>query len=124
MSLFLVDELSLYRLVGSAQIMAAQMRHLSDVAARPYMTMQVIPAIAHSVTESGLILADTAAYAEHAAGGFVYTGSIAASLATRFDSLRAESYRASESTAMIDRMGELWARGVSPLTAARAAGTA
>ena len=123
-SLFLVDELSLYRLVGSPEIMAAQMRHVSSVAATPHVTMQVLPAIAHPATASELILTEDAAYAEHMAGGLVYTGDTVSSLASRFDTLRSESYRASESAALIDRMGELWATGASPLSATLAAGPA
>ena len=70
---FLVDQLSLYRLVGSAEIMAAQMGHLAAVAARPDVTLQVLPAVAHPANASELIVTDSAAYAEHLAGGFVYT---------------------------------------------------
>ena len=40
---FLIDELSLYRQVGSAPDMAAQLRHLLDVAAMPKVTVQVLP---------------------------------------------------------------------------------
>jgi hypothetical protein len=36
-------------------------------------------------------------------------------LARLFDSLRAESYRASESAALIEKAGALWATGGSPL---------
>ena len=42
---FLVDEMSLYRRVGTAGAMAAQMRHLSAVAAMPNVTVQVLPAL-------------------------------------------------------------------------------
>jgi hypothetical protein len=38
-------------------------------------------------------------------------------LSVRFDRLRAESYRESESLTMIERLGEVWAADVNPLTA-------
>lgn len=44
---FVVDEMALYRLVGSPAIMVAQMRQLIAVAAMPDATVQVLPAIAH-----------------------------------------------------------------------------
>jgi transcriptional regulator with XRE-family HTH domain len=115
---FVVDEMSLYRRVGSAGVMAAQMRQLSAVAVMPAVTMQVLPAVAHPANASGFVIADDeAAYAEHVAGGYVFTDEQTVSaIMVRFDSLRAESYRASESLRMINRAGELWAAGVSPLT--------
>jgi hypothetical protein len=87
-------------------------------AAMPTVTMQVLPAVAHPANASGFVIADdNAAYAEHVAGGYVFTDEQTVSaIMIRFDSLRAESYRASESLRMINRAGELWTAGVSPLT--------
>lgn len=115
---FIVDEMALYRWVGPAQAMAGQMRQLHAVASMPLVTVQVLPAVAHPANASEFILADSAAYAEHVAGGYVFTDEQTVSaLAVRFDSLRAESYRASESAAMFERMAVLWtARGASPPT--------
>ena len=111
------DELSLYRQVGTPAVMAGQMHHLAETAAKPHVTLTVMPAIAHAANASGFVIADDAAWCEHMAAGGVYTDpQIVTRLAQRFDSLRAESYRASESLAMIDRMAELWSAGVSPLT--------
>ena len=121
---FLVDEMSLYREVGTAAVMAAQMRHLSAVGAMPNITVQVVPATAHPANASGFIVADDAAWCEHVAAGFVYTGDTVSSLLRLFDSLRSESYRASESAALIDRTCEAWATGASPLTQTPTAGTA
>jgi transcriptional regulator with XRE-family HTH domain len=88
---FVVDELSLYREVGSADVMAAQLRHLLEVAAMPTVTVQVIPAVAHAVNASGFLMADDAVWIEHAAGGFVYTEKeVVSGIALRFDSLRGE----------------------------------
>jgi transcriptional regulator with XRE-family HTH domain len=120
---FIVDEFALYRLVGSAEIMAEQMRQLADIARRPNVTMQILPAVAHPAGASGFIIADDAAYAEHAAGGFVYTGETASSLLRLFYSIHAECSKASETLATIEGMAEAWTGG-SPVfqtqTAARA----
>lgn len=115
---FIVDEMALYRCVGTPEAMAGQMRQLHAVASMPLVTVQVLPAVAHPANASEFILTDSAAYAEHVAGGYVFTDEQTVSaLAVRFDSLRAESYRASESAAMLERMAELWAaRGASPPT--------
>jgi hypothetical protein len=114
---FIVDELSLYRLVGSPEIMTAQMQHILTAAVMPNVTLQVLPAVAHPATGSEIILADESAYAEHAAGGFVYTGETVTALGRIFDSLRSECHKASESTALLERMAKAWTGG-SPLTAA------
>ena len=53
---------------------------------------------------------------EHAAGGYVFTEpETVTRLATRFDTLRGESYRVSESPALIGRMRDVWTTGVSAL---------
>lgn len=121
---FVIDQFALYRFVGSTEVMAAQMRQLCAVAALPNITLQVLPAIAHPATASGFVIADDSAYAEHVTSGFVITDDGAGSIARIFDSLRAESYRASESLALIERVCAQWAAGVNPLTQALTAGTA
>ena len=122
---FIVDELSLYREVGSAEVMAGQLRRLSAVASTPRVIVQVLPAIAHPANASGFLLADDAVWIEHVAAGYVFTDpETVSALALRFDSLRGECYRVSESLRMIERLGERWASGVSPLIATATAGTA
>jgi transcriptional regulator with XRE-family HTH domain len=111
---FIVDELSLYRQVGSPAIMAAQIRQILTVAAMPNVTLQILPAVAHPATGSEIIVADESAYAEHAASGFVYTGETVTALARIFDSLRSECRKASESTALLERMAEAWTGGSPP----------
>ena len=87
------------------------------IAGLPHVTLTVMPAVAHAANPSGFVLADDAAWCEHLAAGGVYTDpNIVSALAARFDSLRAESYRASESLALIDRTRGIWATGASPLT--------
>jgi transcriptional regulator with XRE-family HTH domain len=122
---FLVDELSLYRRVGSPEIMAAQLRRLLEVAATARVIVQVLPAVAHPVNASGFLMADNAVWIEHAAGGFTYTDDETVSaLSVRFDTLRSESYRASESAALIERLAGTWAAGGNPLTQTPTAATA
>ena len=65
------------------------------------------------------------AAAEHVAAGGVYDqDQTVSSLVARFASLQAESYRASESLRAIERLGQTWQSGASPLTQAVTAGTA
>jgi transcriptional regulator with XRE-family HTH domain len=120
---FAVDELSLYRLVGSAEIMTAQMRRALTVATMPNVTLQVLPAVAHPATGGEMIITDESAYAEHTASGFVYAGETVAAFARIFDSLRGECCKVSESSALLGRMAEAWTGG-SPLTAGQTAGHA
>lgn len=113
----LVDELSLYRCVGSPEIMAAQMEHLTGLARLPHVTMQVLPAIQQPGLASELIVADDAAYSEHNAGGIMHTDDeTVSSLAVLFNTMQAECLRASESTRLFGRMREAWARGERVLT--------
>ena len=126
MAALVVDEVSLYRQVGSAEVMALQLRRLLEIAAMPSVTLQVMPAVAHASNNSGfMIAADGAAWCEHAVAGYVFTDpETVRTLALRFDTLRAESYRASESVALLQEMTGRWATGVSPLTATRPAASA
>jgi Domain of unknown function (DUF5753)/Helix-turn-helix len=114
----IVDHAALYRLVGSPEIMADQMRHVASVASLSHVTLQVLPAVAHPATASELIIADnSAAYAEHLAAGGVYTETeTVAHLERLFATIRAESYRASESAAIIRKAEQTWI-GASPATA-------
>jgi hypothetical protein len=122
---FLVDELSLYRCVGSPEVMAAQLRRLLEVAGTVRTIVQVLPAVAHPVNASGFLMADNAVWIEHAAGGFTYTDDeTVTALSVRFDTLRSESYRASESAALIERLAGTWAAGGNPLTQTPTAATA
>jgi transcriptional regulator with XRE-family HTH domain len=123
LALFVVDVLSLCRLVGSAEVMAGQMRRLGEVAAMPNATLQMLPAVAHP-TGSEIILSDDAAYAEHSAGGFVYGGETVTGLARLFDSLRAECQAASSTRALLGRMAEAWTTGGSQVFQALTAGPA
>ena len=70
-------------------------------------------------------LASDAAYAEHGAAGYVFTDDqTVTGLAMRFDTLRAESRKASESLGLIERMEQTWARGARAATAGQPAASA
>ena len=116
---YVVDATALHRCVGSPEVMAAQMHHLTEMAAMPNVTMQVLPAIAHPATASELIIADnSAAYAEHLAAGGVYTeDDTVRRLGWNFAGIRGEGSRVSESAAITREAGEAWTAGASPVTA-------
>jgi transcriptional regulator with XRE-family HTH domain len=122
---FVVDVMALYRLVGSPEVMATQMDRLLELAALPRVTVTVMPPVAHPANASGFIIADhTAAYTEHMIGGFTYTEDVSVSLLeVRFDRLRGECLRVSESLTLIREMRETWKAGGSPLIRAATAGT-
>ena len=125
MTTLLVDVMSLLRQVGSTEVMTVQLRRLLDIAALPTVTLQVMRAVEHPANNSGIMIADSAAWCEHAAAGYVFTDpETVRRLALRFDTLRAESYRAGESAALIGRLTDIWATGANPLTATLAAETA
>jgi transcriptional regulator with XRE-family HTH domain len=106
---FLVDEAALRRRVGSPEIMAAQLAHLIGVARLPNVTIQVVPDTEHAGLLGGFAIAERAAYVETAVAGQVFEDSeIIASLLTRFDMLRNEALRKSESLRLIERICEEW----------------
>src|SRR6266571_799152 len=106
---FLVDEAALRRRTGSADVMAAQLRHLAGLARLPNITIQVVPDIAHAGVLGGFAVAERAAYVETAVAGQVFEDAdIIAGLITQFDTLRNEAFRGSESLTLIERMCEEW----------------
>jgi hypothetical protein len=110
LTVLLVDEFSLYRLVASAGTMAAQLDQLLAVARLPHVTLQVVPGTAHGALASEIIVADSAAWAEHVLGGYVYAEpETAMRLDLLLSAVQAESYRASESVQIIERVRESWA---------------
>ena len=74
----------------------------------------------------GFAVAERAAYVETAVAGQVFEDAdIIAGLLTRFDTLRNEAFRGSESLALIERMCEEWtATGARAVTQAPTAGNA
>jgi DNA-binding XRE family transcriptional regulator len=122
---FVVDELSLYRRVGTAEVMAGQLRNLADVARLGHVTLQVLPAVAHPATQGSFVVTDVAAYAEHSFGGYTFTEPETVTAALRlFANIGAESNKASESLATIEGLADLWRTGEPRATAARTAASA
>ncbi len=121
---FVVDEMALYRLVGTPAVMTAQLRQLAPSPRCPTSPSRSCPAVAHPANASGFVIADDAAWCEHVASGFVYTDQTVRALLRLFDTLRSESYRASETAALLERTAQTWATGASPLTQTPTAETA
>lgn len=123
---FLVDEAALLRRIGTPEVMAAQLAHLAGVARLPNITIQVVPNVEHPGLLGGFAIADRAAYVETAVAGQVFEDpEIVAGLLTRFDMLRNEALRKSESLALIERMCEEWkapgAKAATQVTTAESA---
>ncbi len=105
----IVDHTALYRLAGSPEVMAAQMRHLLEVAELPHVTVHVMPAIAHHAVTSELVIADhRAVYTEDLSGGRVHEGETVIRLDRLFTKIRSEAYRASESAEIIRKAEQAW----------------
>lgn len=121
---FVVDEMALYRRVGSPEIMAEQLQHLLKVSRLPHVSVAVMPPVEHCSHESEFIIADNAVYAEHVIQGGVYQEKEVSEALAWFSKLLGESYRAADSVAVIERTEAIWASGGSPLTAVAAAGRA
>jgi DNA-binding XRE family transcriptional regulator len=107
---YIVDHASLYRLVGSPEIMAEQMRLLLELGALGHVTVQVLPAVAHPAGASELMIADhAAAYATYIGGGAVFIESSRVGVYEQvFATIRGESYRVSESAACIRKAETVW----------------
>jgi transcriptional regulator with XRE-family HTH domain len=121
--ILLVDEPALYRRVGSPEIMAGQLRRLLDLAELPTVTIQVMSEVEHGSVGSEYMIADDAVWSENVVTGGTYTDQETVALTSlRFDTLRAECYKASESLMLIERLEEQWATGESrPTRQVRAA---
>ena len=110
----LLDENVLHRLVGGATIMQDQMAHLAVTARRPNVTVQVISREGAHVGLTGAVdMAETAdafvVHLEHLADGLMTDSpAIVAQTSTRFDALKADAYRRSESLTLIEEMAEKW----------------
>jgi transcriptional regulator with XRE-family HTH domain len=121
----LVDEAALYRQVGTAEVMAGQFRHLLDIAARPTVTLQVMPEVAHASVASAYLIADDAVWAESVIVGGVHVApETLTATEIRFDNLRGECLKVSESAALIERQIETWTTGGSRPTPRAAADSA
>jgi transcriptional regulator with XRE-family HTH domain len=110
----LLDETVLHRRIGSAKIMREQLLRLADLAGRPRITIQVVPARAgaHAGLLGGLIIAgfDSApdiVYLETSADGQVLDkSSVVAQVTLRFDTLRAVALPRDDSRDLILKVAE------------------
>jgi Domain of unknown function (DUF5753) len=132
MAWFLVDEAALRRCTGTVETMAAQLDHLIAVAGLPNVTVQVAPNVAHAALTGGFAIAEAAkgaaAYIETALTGQVFEDDDAVrELSTRFDALRTEALRGTESLHLIEKVASEWRHptaGESPATQAPTAANA
>ena len=111
----LMDESALYREVAPPKVMAEQMVHLADMARRPNITVQFVSGKAAHVGLSGAFaVAETpetiVAYIDHAADAMTTDSpALVATVCSRFDSLRTEAFRGSESLTLTEQAAERWA---------------
>ena len=128
----LLDEAALRRRTGSPLVMAEQLDHLLMLASLPNVTLQVMPDVGHPGTTGGFVIAEktkgAAAYIETALGGQVFEDAKAVrTLSVRFDALRTEALRGSESLCLIEEVAREWrqkAAGARPATQAQTAASA
>ncbi len=105
----IVDEAALHRPVGGRGVMAAQLRHLAQVAAQPHITVQVLPysagahnAIGGAFTIIKLRDADDVLYVDSVAGNlYLEQPEVVEARELMFNHLRADALPARESAALI-----------------------
>jgi hypothetical protein len=113
----LMDESVLYREVAPPKVMADQMGHLATMAERVNITVQLISKRGAHVGLSGAFaVAETpdtvVAYIDHAADAMTTDSpTMVGTVCSRFDSLRTEAYRGSESLILIQEAAERWTSG-------------
>jgi transcriptional regulator with XRE-family HTH domain len=109
-----LDEMVLHRCVGSPKIMCEQLMHLAELARRPRITIQVVPAKtgAHAGLLGAIIIAGFAdspdiVYLETSADGQVIDKpSVVAQVTLRFDTVRAVALPRDESLDLIVKVAE------------------
>ena len=110
----LLDENVLRREIGNAKIMGEQLRHLAAVAARPKVTVQLLPGKgAHVGLQGSMHMAETPEACvvnldDFTDGRTTDSPATVAQASERFDMLRSEAFRASESLARIESAAETW----------------
>jgi transcriptional regulator with XRE-family HTH domain len=109
-----LDEAVLHRCVGSPKIMHEQLLHLADLAGRPRITVQVVPARvgAHAGLLGAFIIAGFSGapdivYLETSADGQVSDkSSVVAQVTLRFDTLRAVALPRDDSRGLIVKVAD------------------
>lgn len=110
----LIDESILRREIGSPKIMADQLDKLAEMARRATVTIQLVPGKgAHIGMMGAFMLAETpdanVVYLDHFADGMTTDSpAIVATVSMRFDVLRTEALRGSESQDIIEAAAETW----------------
>lgn len=121
---WLVAHVALFSATGSAETMAEQCAYVLDVASRPNVTVQVVPAVAHPLATSLAYVTDSAAYTEHALGGHVYAeDETVTRLRSLIGTVRGEAIPVRASLAMIGEADRKWT-GARARTAATGAARA
>jgi len=132
-----IDESVLDRRVGDAQVMAAQLGHLAEMAVRPHVTVQVVPeqAGAYAGLSAGFTVAadpdgKQAAHLDTGVQGMTVTEpALIARVVNLFDTLRAEALPRAASLELITEAMTRWTAqastaGAHQATPARTAVTA
>lgn len=117
----IVDEAVLHREVGGPQVMAEQLRHLADMAARPHITFQVLPykVGAHPGMHGAFAVMD---FPDAADPELVYIENMAGALylekeadvrryAEMFDQLRAAALNPADSRRLVARLADESSQG-------------
>jgi transcriptional regulator with XRE-family HTH domain len=121
----LLDESMLHRRVGDATVMAAQLGHLAEMAARPHVTVQVVPdeAGAYAGLSAGFTIAvdgdgRQAAHLDTGIQGMTVTEpAMTGQVVNLFDILRAEALPRTASAELIIEAMNRWTAQASPVGA-------
>ncbi|MGW8401193.1 helix-turn-helix domain-containing protein [Streptomyces lydicus] len=121
---FILDEAVLRRPVGERKVMRQQLAHLTQVATKPHLTLQVLPFAAGGHAEAGGSLMlytlphqPLTAYEEGShSGTIIENQSDVATRRENYDLLRAMALSPRDSEAMIQMAMEDWTPCESPLT--------
>jgi transcriptional regulator with XRE-family HTH domain len=112
-----IDEAVLHRPVGGAKVMDEQLRHLADMARRPTIVLQVIPAsvgVHDGLPGSGFVIAEfrdssPVAYEEtFLRGQVIEDADDVGILASAWDKLRAEALPRSASLELVEDVRKTW----------------
>lgn len=109
---FLVGEAALRTLAGSPAVMADQMAHLLAASQLPAVTIQVVPpGHAHGAASGAFAVATGGAQVATAVGDMVFEDAATVRrLGRRWDMIRSEACTATESQALIRRIGDEYRR--------------
>lgn len=115
-----LDEQVLRRDVGGAEVMHTQLTRLVDLADRPKITIQVIPAdVTHPGLDGAFTIAETKqppaiVYLAGAEGQTVEDADTTARMTVLFDTLRAVALPAAASRALIEEEAQRWKERITP----------